>query len=112
MYQLVFDHLKIYFHPREDELAPGIVVIAAIISGLVFAFIGNRVQYYLANKRYYSYRNVFIPYPVLITSAEMIVIRTGLTTSIENGGNIIPAEVTPIDKFKIGVRVLQKTNDY
>jgi hypothetical protein len=48
---ILFKMLILDRHPREDELAPGIVVIAAIISGLVFAFIGNQVQYYLANKR-------------------------------------------------------------
>lgn len=31
-------------HSPEDELAPGIVLIAAIITGLVFAYVGNLVQ--------------------------------------------------------------------
>jgi protein-S-isoprenylcysteine O-methyltransferase Ste14 len=30
--------------PPADELAPGIVVIAAILNGLVFAFVGQRIQ--------------------------------------------------------------------
>lgn len=30
--------------PPEDELAPGIVVFAAILNGLLFAFVGHLVQ--------------------------------------------------------------------
>ena len=30
--------------PPEDELAPGIVVFAAILNGLLFAFIGHLIQ--------------------------------------------------------------------
>jgi hypothetical protein len=35
-------------HTSEDELAPGIVVIASIICGAIFAFIGKIVQSYFA----------------------------------------------------------------
>jgi hypothetical protein len=35
----------------EDELAPGIVLIASLMSGLLFAFIGSRIQNYFQNKR-------------------------------------------------------------
>ncbi|MVM30288.1 hypothetical protein GO755_09605 [Spirosoma sp. HMF4905] len=38
--------------PPEDELAPGIVVIASILSGLLFAFAGNSIQNYLKKQRY------------------------------------------------------------
>ena len=37
--------------PPEDELAPGIVVMAAILNGCLFAFIGSAIQNYLAKKR-------------------------------------------------------------
>jgi hypothetical protein len=37
--------------PPADELAPGIVVIASIINGLLFAFAGHSVQNYLQRKR-------------------------------------------------------------
>jgi hypothetical protein len=40
--------------PPEDELAPGIVVFAAIMNGLLFAFIGSRIQHYFAKKRNYK----------------------------------------------------------
>ena len=36
--------------PPEDELAPGIVVLASLFSGLLFAFIGYKIQSYLAKK--------------------------------------------------------------
>ena len=45
---------KVLALPRiapSDELAPGMVVIAAMIVGLIFAYIGSRVQNYLANKK-------------------------------------------------------------
>ena len=35
----------------EDELAPGIVVIASVMSGVLFAFIGSRIQQYFMKKR-------------------------------------------------------------
>lgn len=37
--------------PPSDELAPGIVVIAAVFNGLVFAFIGSVIQNYFVKKR-------------------------------------------------------------
>jgi hypothetical protein len=40
MFKLIFlDNI-----PREDEIPPGIVVIAAILNGLLFAFVGNLIQ--------------------------------------------------------------------
>ena len=36
--------------PPEDELAPGIVLIAAILNGLLFAFVGNLIQNYFRKK--------------------------------------------------------------
>jgi NhaP-type Na+/H+ or K+/H+ antiporter len=35
----------------EDELAPGIVVIASVLNGVLFAFIGSRIQHYFMKKR-------------------------------------------------------------
>ncbi|MFT3705556.1 MAG: hypothetical protein QM802_24515 [Agriterribacter sp.] len=40
--------------PPSDELAPGIVMLAAIMNGLVFAFIGSRIQHYFVKKRDYK----------------------------------------------------------
>ena len=37
--------------PPADELAPGIVVIASILNGLLFAFVGHLVQNYFGKKR-------------------------------------------------------------
>jgi hypothetical protein len=37
--------------PPEDELAPGIVVIVAILNGLLFAFVGHLIQNYFRKKR-------------------------------------------------------------
>lgn len=37
--------------PPSDELAPGIVVFAAVLNGLLFAVIGSGVQSYFAKKR-------------------------------------------------------------
>ena len=37
--------------PPADELAPGIVVIAAIVSGIVFAFAGNLLQNRMSRKK-------------------------------------------------------------
>ena len=37
--------------PPEDELAPGIVVLAAILNGLLFAYAGNRIQNSFGKKR-------------------------------------------------------------
>ncbi|WP_153799126.1 hypothetical protein [Foetidibacter luteolus] len=48
---------KIFFLPNippSDELAPGIVVIAAILNGVLFAFIGSFIQRYLLKKGNYK----------------------------------------------------------
>lgn len=37
--------------PPADELAPGIVVIASVLNGLLFAFVGHLVQNYYGKKR-------------------------------------------------------------
>jgi len=37
--------------PPEDELAPGIVVFASVLNGLLFAFIGSLIQNYFIKKR-------------------------------------------------------------
>jgi len=37
--------------PPADELAPGIVVLAAMLNGLLFAFIGSLLQNYFLKKR-------------------------------------------------------------
>ena len=37
--------------PPEDELAPGIVMIAAILTGIFFGFIGSLIQNYTAKKK-------------------------------------------------------------
>ncbi len=36
--------------PPEDELAPEIVVFVAVLNGLLFAFIGYKIQNYLRKK--------------------------------------------------------------
>ncbi len=44
---------KVIFLDRltpEDELAPGVVVIASILSGVLFAFAGGSLQKYLGKK--------------------------------------------------------------
>ena len=40
--------------PPADELAPGIVVLAAMLNGLLFAFIGSLLQNYFLKKRTYK----------------------------------------------------------
>ena len=40
--------------PPEDELAPGIVVIMSVLNGIVFAFIGSRIQNYFLKKRKFN----------------------------------------------------------
>ena len=37
--------------PPEDEVAPGLVVIAAVLNGLLFAFAGYLIQNYFGKKR-------------------------------------------------------------
>ena len=38
-------------HSKEDELAPGAVVVAAILTGMLFAYMGLLVQNYFLTKR-------------------------------------------------------------
>jgi hypothetical protein len=38
----------------EDELAPGIVVMAAVLNGFLFAFIGSSIQNYFMKKKNYK----------------------------------------------------------
>ena len=40
--------------PPTDELAPGIVVIASVLNGLLFAFLGSLLQKYFVKKRNYK----------------------------------------------------------
>jgi len=37
--------------PPSDELAPGIVVGMSVLNGLLFAFIGSRIQHYFMKKK-------------------------------------------------------------
>jgi len=47
MFKLIFlDNI-----PPADELAPGIVVIASVLNGFLFAFIGSLIQGYFMKKR-------------------------------------------------------------
>ena len=50
MFKLIFlDNI-----PPADELAPGIVVIASVLNGLLFAFVGSIIQNYFVKKRSYK----------------------------------------------------------
>lgn len=46
----LFKILALPHIPPEDELAPGIVVLVSIVSGIFFAFMGNSIQNYLGKK--------------------------------------------------------------
>ena len=46
----LFKMLVLDRHSPSDELAPGMVLIAALINGLVFAFAGNSIQRYWQRK--------------------------------------------------------------
>jgi len=47
MFKLVFlDNI-----PPSDELAPGIVVVASVLNGLLFAFAGSLIQNYFLKKK-------------------------------------------------------------
>jgi len=48
---LIFKLIFLDRIPPEDELAPGIVLIAAILNGLLFAFVGYKIQNYFSKKR-------------------------------------------------------------
>lgn len=37
--------------PPTDELAPGVVLIASVLNGLLFGFIGSRIQNYFVKKK-------------------------------------------------------------
>lgn len=47
---LLFKVIVLDNTPPSDELAPGIVVIAALLNGILFAFVGRRIQTYLEKK--------------------------------------------------------------
>lgn len=47
---LMFKLLFLDTTPPEDELAPGMVVLAAILNGVLFAFVGQLVQKYLTTE--------------------------------------------------------------
>ncbi|RXK58963.1 hypothetical protein ESA94_16395 [Lacibacter luteus] len=48
---LLFKFIFLDRIPPEDEVAPGLVVLAAIFNGLLFAFIGSWLQGYLGKKK-------------------------------------------------------------
>ena len=47
---LLFKLLFLDNIPPEDELAPGMVVLASILNGVLFAFIGQFIQKYLTTE--------------------------------------------------------------
>ena len=50
MFKLIFlDNIS-----PADELAPGIVVLASVLNGFLFAFIGSLIQNYFVKKRNYK----------------------------------------------------------
>ena len=48
---LLFKILFLDKIPREDEVAPGLVMLAAIFNGLLFAFVGSMIQNYLKKNK-------------------------------------------------------------
>jgi len=48
---LMFKIIFLVNIPPDDELAPGIVVFASVLNGILFAFIGSFIQDYLTKKR-------------------------------------------------------------
>ena len=48
---LMFKFIVLDNTPPSDELAPGIVVIASVLNGVLFAFLGSLVQNYFVRKR-------------------------------------------------------------
>ncbi|GAA4456900.1 hypothetical protein GCM10023189_26830 [Nibrella saemangeumensis] len=48
---LLFKVVFLNHIPPEDELAPGMVVLAAILNGVLFAFVGYVTQNYVEKKR-------------------------------------------------------------
>ena len=54
MFKLIFlDNI-----PPADEVAPGFVVIASLLNGLLFAFVGHLIQTSVVKKRNYKQENV------------------------------------------------------
>ena len=51
---LIFKIIFLDNIPPADEIAPGIVVIASVLNGLLFAFIGSLIQNYFVKKRNYK----------------------------------------------------------
>jgi hypothetical protein len=47
---LMFKIIVLDNTPPSDELAPGIVVIASILNGVLFAFIGSLIQNYFIKR--------------------------------------------------------------
>lgn len=47
---LIFKIVFLKNIPPADELAPGMVVMASIVNGLIFGFIGSLIQNYLVKK--------------------------------------------------------------
>ena len=48
---LMFKLIFLDYIPPADEIAPGMVVIASILNGLLFAFAGYLIQNYFGKKR-------------------------------------------------------------
>ena len=48
---LLFKFIFLDKIPPEDEVAPGLVMLAAIFNGLLFGFIGSLIQNYLGWKK-------------------------------------------------------------
>ena len=48
---LMFKFIVLDNTPPSDELAPGIVVIASVLNGLLFAFLGSLITSYSVKKR-------------------------------------------------------------
>jgi hypothetical protein len=51
---LLFKIIFLVRIPPEDELAPGIVVLAAIMNGLLFAYLGSLIQNSFVKERNYK----------------------------------------------------------
>ena len=51
---LLFKLIFLVRIPPSDEIAPGIVVIASILSGVFFAFTASRIHHYFVKKRKYK----------------------------------------------------------
>ena len=48
---LMFKFIVLDNTPPSDELAPGIVVIASVLNGLLFAFLGSLIANYFVKNR-------------------------------------------------------------